>query len=585
MLSTKSIREERDGLLVDRDKFPIQIEPGNPFMMSQEYNFLSGELSPFGTFEDIKHIRESDIDVDFFRNRIIELSNSRLNRMPNNIHLLTNLGISHLNSDKIDEAIIYFQKALESDSYYLPAIENLSKAYYLKGEIDTALDICLKIEKLEPSNVKILNNIASLLITKRDLKKAFEYLSQVVRLDPKNIPALHNTATIFLLKREFDKAILYYRRALSIKSDLPSTLNNLGVCFAVRKSYKKAIKHFLASWHLNRQAIGTLCNLAQAYQETGLHDKAIRILENYLRTGFDDKGVRDALAWSYASIKDYKNCLVHLKGSLSFSEKTSDRAAILNNLGTIYHCMKDYKNAEKFYNLCLESKALNSSVVFYNAIRLYFDLDNDDGAKKLIDEALVLFPDDPDILESLGRFYFDTENYEKASELLKRVIEIKPDVIDSYATLSVIEMEINGNTEKAHEILVKGLSHNPDDLILSNNLAYNYLLSGNLKKAREILDKIKNDKDPFLTATRGLLLINEKNVKEGRRLYNLAMTLVSNDKALMHLVEQKKYFELGKYYLKEGNKREARRLLRKVLPLKPKYGYFKNQALELLEII
>jgi Flp pilus assembly protein TadD len=164
---------------------------------------------------------------------------------------------------------------------------------------------------------------------------------------------------------------------------------------------------------------------------------------------------------------------------------------------------------------------------------------------------------------------------------------IEPKIVDSFAITSVIEIEIKRNWENAHEILTKGLQIHPNNIGLLNNLAYGYLIQNETAKAREILDNVKAQDNIFLTATRGLLLIKEGDLQEGLHLYNTAksIALQNGDEKTATLIEQKKYLELGKYHLRNGNSKEAGRLFKKTVAIKAKYGYFHREAKELVSTI
>ena len=588
MLSANKNREGNEGLLIDQKIVPLQIESDNPFMVSQEYDFLLQEMSPSHSFEATGIISDSVDDVEWFRNRQIELGSARLEKMPNSPHTLVNLGLTYLNNGDHILAVDYFRKALEIKGDYFPALGNLAKAYFLMGKPDKALEIYNGMLEKEPNNIKILNNIAGAFFAKKEFEKANDYLERILKLDRKNIAALNNIGTINLIKKEVDKAIHFYRKALAVKGDTPGVLNNLGVCFGIQRSYKKAIKHFLASLHINRKAVGTVLNLSQAFQEVGAYEKAIEILSEYLTTEPDDQRVRDMLAWSYASIKDYKSSLKQLRISLEKAESSRNKnkiAELFNNIATIYFCMKDYQNAEKSYLLCIENNGIKLSLVLSNIIYFYFQINKDETAKKLIDYGLEKFPKDPVIREFLGQYYFERGEYNKASEELEKVISIKPDLIDSYAMLSIIAIEKLKDYEKAERILKEGIHYNPDNPALLNNLAYNYLMEGNIDQGRQILDKIKDQNFPILLATRGLLLLKEKNLQEGRRLYNLAISSSTGNKLITNLIKQKKYLEIAKFYIKEGNKFEAVKKLKTALKIKVKYKYYLKEAEELLQTV
>ena len=203
----------------------------------------------------------------------------------------------------------------------------------------------------------------------------------------------------------------------------------------------------------------------------------------------------------------------------------------------------------------------------------------------LIDQGLIEYPNELGLLECLGRYYFEIEEYEKASEILYTVISEKPELIDAWALLSVMEMEIRKDNDKAHDILIKGLSFHKDNILLLNNLAYNYLLNDDVVESRKILDKVNASDNVYINATRGLLLIKEGNLEEGRHLYNMAETIAVQDRMLKNLIKQKKYLELAKDFYKKDRIDDAAAYLKKSLPIKTNYRYFRDQAVELLHEI
>ena len=586
MLSTSSSIEEHERLLVEKDRFPVRIEPGNPFMIPEKFAFLSVEKK----LPDIFSVKnegslEADSDVDILMNKLLEATALRLKRVPGNAQMINNLGISYLNKGDYDEAIVCFHRALEKDKDLFASIANQAKAYLLRGDVDKALSLYIEMEKRKPNDRNILINIGSLFLRKQDFEKAKDYFEKTLETDAKNVAALNNIGAILLLEKQVDRAIYYFRRALEIRGDFAAALNNMGVCFAIRKSNEKAIKYFLAAHTLDKIDVGALLNLANVYQAKGFHEGAIKVLEDYLKSGRENRRVREALAWSYFTTRNYQNATKQLTSILKMvvsDEKNKEiRAATYNNMAIISQRVGDYHKAEQYYQMSLENLPSNS-IPFYNAIFLYLTENKNDVAKILIDAALAKFPDDVYIKEFLGRYYFEMRDYEKCCETLEEAIATEPRVIDSYATLAVIELEVNKDPTKAREILEKGLAFHPAELALLNNLAYSYLMENETDKARQIMDMIRTQDVPFVTATRGLLLIKEGNIQEGQRLYNQARSLATVP-YMADLINQKKYLETGKYYLEQGNSNEAARLLKKAVSIKTQHDYYRNEAQSILE--
>lgn len=583
MLSINSY-QEYESLSIKRNIFPTKLESGNPFLIPQIFEFLSSESKSmdFDTPMTIDKFKSDELIANFL-DRQIELSSQKIKRLPQNVQTLNNLGLSYFNKGDYDYASYWFNEALKLDKKSISSLSNLAKIHVIKGNTKEALSIYKTLENINPNDLSTLNNIGFVFIIEKDLVKAKEYFNRVIKLNKNDAHAFNNIGLILLIEKKIDEAINYFRQAISVKDNLASAYNNIGLCYALRKDYKKATRFFLSSLSYNKFDIGSLINLSQTYQLTGKHNEAIRILTEFIDSGHDDIRIREFLAWSYFSLKDYQRALKVLINLLNNKQlKEQDHANTFNNIAVIYQHLKNYDKAETYFNLCLNLESSRKSLYFQNLIKFYLDIDKNEKAKKLIDQGMAEYHNDPDIIECLGRYYYEIEDYEKSITELNYAISKKPDLTEAYALLSVIEMEYNSDTNKAHDILIKALSFNQDNVGLLNNLAYNYLLKGNIAEARNILDKVNAPDNLYITATRGLLLLKEGNIEEGSRLYNIAEAIASPNKGLQYLVRQKKYLELARYYYKENKIREAKEYLKKAISLKAKHRHFRDQAIQLL---
>jgi len=583
MFSSISGFKECEQLQLEREKYPVKVETGNFFMPPQEFNFTRS-----GVASDLENSDEhdySDTDPLFLElgRRSVESAQNSLNRIPESEALMNNLGLAYLNSGHKDNAIHWFEYSLKKNRNYFPALANLAKTLLLMGNIEKALEMYLAAEKYTPDNTSILNNVANIYFSKRQYERSLEYLQRVMKITPNDAAALSNIGTIYLVQKQVNKAINYYRKALCIKPDMPGVLNNLGVSFAMQRNYKKALKHFGAAWYLNKTSIGLLLNYARAYQDSDKHSEARDILEQYIKSKYD-KRVAERLAWSCAMTKEYDRCIVLLKKLLSDSENNDfTKAKYLNNISVVFRCKKDLASALTYSESCMKIRINHPKEHYTNTAKLYFDLNKDNEAFKIIQVAESLYTDQPEILECMGRYYFETMNYAKSQTILRRAIELKPDLVDAYTIISVIEMEKERNYKEAEKILFTALKYNEGDIHVLNNLAYNYLLQQNTTEARKILysPQMVEQEDCFVSATRGLLMLLEGNFQEGRRLYNLAEMQAKSDSILSKLLRQKKNIELAKQLIKDGKKEEAKKLLGDVMNIKAKYEYYREQANEL----
>ena len=478
-----------------------------------------------------------------------------------------------------------FQTALSMDKDYFPAIANLARCYSIKGDFEKAIRIYEKLERENKNDVRFLINIALLHLNNKNIDDALAYFKKAEKIEPEDHSVLNNIGMIYLIKGNLSSAISLFRKARKNKNDDYTIYNNLGVCFVALNNIDKALYYFKIARELNRSAKHVINNLSNALQKIGDHESVISLVDDFLQAHPEDVEMRNLISWSYFEMGLYQKCLIELKRANDYIDpkNKNEIASVYNNMGIVYKKTDKISKAEGFFLKSLQTYTNPDVIIYYNLIRFYFDLKRLDKAKIIIDESLVLFKDNPIILSYLGDYYSNTFDYQTAMGIYYKVLKIDDTILTPYLRLSTIYSDVYENAESAIELLKKGLVHHPDNLALLNNYAYCYLLQGNLSKARMILDSVKTDDEIHLTATRGMLLIKEGNIKEGRRFYNRAVTLAGRDVNLANLVKQKKHLELGTYYYETGNKREAIRLLKNGLAHKTDKSYYEKQIIKLLD--
>ena len=164
-------------LSIESDKYPMQLVTGNPFMISRGFDLLAND-QPYTGFA-VQDAANNKIDegVLKFLDKQVTFALNRTTRIPKNVLVLTNLGVSYLTRRNYDAAIKTFLEALNIDNTFMPALANLAKAYLFQGNLDESLKIYINLERIYPFNSSILNNMACIFVLRRDLKKAEEYHS------------------------------------------------------------------------------------------------------------------------------------------------------------------------------------------------------------------------------------------------------------------------------------------------------------------------------------------------------------------------------------------------------------------------
>ena len=588
MLTVSSDIKIHDELIIDSDKLCTQLESGNPFLADQD--FIFSKEKEYQASEDelcnVKFNVKSEEALYRFFEENLNLSLRRLNKFPHNPAIANGVAIDYLKLGRVEEAIKTLEFALKTDKHFFPAVANLAKCYSVTGNLDKALTIYGKLEQSKKDDIRILSNIALLHFRKKNLNKSLEYYMKSLKFDDKNPSILNNIGLVFLAKGNVSAAISSIRKATKRKNNDHALFNNLGVCYVAINNSKKALYYFKIAHNLNKSARSVLINLSNIYHQIAEHEEVVSILDEYLKAFPDDIELSNALGWSYFELGLYQKCLKELKRVLRHTDenKLEKISSIYYNLGLVYEKLGEIKTAEDYFKKCMKTYVQTNTDIYYNIIGFYLRNEHLEKAKALINYSLAEDSNNPNALSYLGEYYFINNNFEKARKCYYKAIGLDEKILFAYLHLSTIELDVYDNFQEAFDLLKKGLDVYPDNRTLINNYAYCLLLQDKLIEARQILDKIKYDDNVFLTATYGLLLIKEGKLQEGRQAYNNAMAIAFREKKhdVAARVCQKKHLEVAIHYLKEGNKKEVIRNLKKGLKYKSKRIYFEIKLTKLL---
>ncbi|MBW1824581.1 MAG: tetratricopeptide repeat protein [Deltaproteobacteria bacterium] len=135
-----------------------------------------------------------------------------------------NLGNAYKNSDRLDEAIAEYKRALAINPNYLDALYNLGNTYLKKGKLDKAIDMYKKALAISPNFSRAHRNLGSAYLKKGENKLAITHFNMVKEIDAKSTsPADINLSGIIKPKAGKTVSELYAQ-----KDDLKFSKNIMG---------------------------------------------------------------------------------------------------------------------------------------------------------------------------------------------------------------------------------------------------------------------------------------------------------------------------------------------------------------------
>lgn len=182
-----------------------------------------------------------------------------------------------VNEGKIDEAVIAYQKTLETDPNYAPALSDYATILALKGKLKESEDLYRKAITQKPQEALYHINLARVLAkqggdenkeaSRSELQKAYD-------INPKDLTVLQALSKSYLADKEFDKATDILAEALVLYPKSAGVHDQLSFALACAGRLQEALTYAQKSVELDPKLLSAHMNLGSTYMLQGNHDKA-----------------------------------------------------------------------------------------------------------------------------------------------------------------------------------------------------------------------------------------------------------------------------------------------------------------------
>lgn len=266
-------------------------------------------------------------------------------------------------------------------------------------------------------------------------EQALKEFKEAIKLSPESLTIRFKKALVLFKMekyKEAEKELVFIKDKDPDYIDAYFTLIFVYEALNDQKKQKQIYREFLEKTHdLHPENIDIAEYLAEYYYVNKEYEKAIKVYEDILKSKPDYIDGKYMLGFLYDTMGKRKIAIQIWKDIL---KKNPNHADTLNALGYAY--------AEEGINL--------------------------DEAKKMIEKALELAPDNPAYLDSLGWVYFKKGKYELAEEYLKKAGELFKDPV-IFEHLGDLYIKLNKNSI-ALEFYNKALKMDPQNSRLKEKI-------------------------------------------------------------------------------------------------------------------
>ena len=384
----------------------------------------------------------------------IKVFNTMTNSLYLDEKLKHNLGISYLEKEMYDEALISLENSLSINSNYIPSLLTLGRFYMERDLPRLAKGYYERVLSLE-DNDEALFYVGLIALNEGFQSVAYDTLSKLVRRSKSEYTdkAAAILGDIYVISGDTDSAIEMYLKSLVNSDTKPDSVRRLVKIYEQVEDYDGIKKVYEQILEQNPNDVDTILALGELYEKENAYDRAIKYylklvkMKDYTNT-YEATGL---LANAYYKGSMLKEAEANYKKIIMAGNKDDLYKTALERLGDITYRQKNFLPSLKYYqeiyrletNNTIFMPRLGELELYYGnsdkGIRLlkdsmeadvgnafpsrtlaiyYEGIGNNNEALNYYNYTLSKYPKDRESIYRAGMLYYKTKEYEKSKESL-----------------------------------------------------------------------------------------------------------------------------------------------------------------------
>lgn len=469
------------------------------------------------------------------RDKALAVAKTLAKYIGGDVQVLNFVGAAYKANKDLDNAELYYRKALKVAPDDLLVNLNLAQILLAKEQIEGANEIVERQLAKYPDDVRVLSQYSQILLKQNKVEQAADFQSQVNAKLPESQQALLSIISLHLRKKTPELAIEYVRRLENVAPLAPTTLIARAKVSIAIQDYRMASR----TLRVLQGLIGDSPEKLQRVIEMLIKAKDYESADKSLRKLRSSSPNYPALAKLQARLffeQNQSRQAIHLLEKIPESRQTGEELELLSRL---YAFNDNLEKAQSFGEKAFE-KSQNPSVLPL-LTSIYWRLDTSEKAVELLNRWLQDHQEDNGTRSVLANLYQQTNRFNEALKEYEIVLQQKENDIFSLVNTALILTYLE-RTNEVQPFLDKALTLTENDSVVLG-------ISGWMKLHGE-------------SEVEGLALLRESYARDATN----GMTL----------------YNLGKVLKAQGRTEEAVEFLEKAIEVEENH-FYKGQAKDLLK--
>lgn len=424
-----------------------------------------------------------------------------------------------------DESKQFLERAVLLDPLFGPAILQLVDIYQKETEWEKAAAVLQPLIDQDPVNVELRRQQAYFHLRAGEPEKARSAFKALVEADPKDTRSLFYLAEALTDLEQYSDADRIYRQLLERTPDDPDLLSSFGLAQVGQRNFDEAEKTFrrLLAVAAVPDNLSTLAQTQLAYIELqrGDLDAAIAAARPVLI--FRDMPNHQAINIALDALKKQRR----YADAIDLLQPLTERFGTDPFINSRYvEMLTRAGHEERALSVARTQAKLGTRNVVASAEAL-IQAGRHSGAIDLVRDALRSKPDEIDLQFELGSAYERSGDHAAAERVFLQILEKQPEHAATLNYLGYMWADNNVHLERAAEMLVRAVRHDPRNGAYVDSLGWVYYRQGKLDLAEKYLSDAARllPRDATVHAHLADVFAKQGNYARALELYRVALTL------------------------------------------------------------
>ncbi len=405
-------------------------------------------------------------------------------------------GNSYHRNKEFDQAIFYYQKAVEENTNDPVSYRNLGGSFAANTNDNGAVGAYLKAIEIDKTDTNTLNDLGCCYTRLNRFDLAVGLFEQALAIDPAN--------TFYKQNLDYAKGQSQLTPEQINAHNEAADLNQKGTDLFSQARYQEALEYYQKSVVLNPNDANVNFNLGNALFSLGHYEECLPKIKRALELDPTNMSTLNLLGNTYTNTKHFQEAIDTFGLALALTED----AETYNNLGNCYFADHQYGVAAEFFNKACDQNpgneiykanvqiALTNEKVYHGlpsevvqeAIALNqqamsaYDQKDFGASIILFNKYLEMLPNDPKGNYNLATAYHAQGDFDASVEYYQKTLKLDPTYADAANALGNAYRD-KGNYKLALSAYEKALKINSSHLAANKDLAFLYFKQEEYKKA------------------------------------------------------------------------------------------------------